>query len=149
GYTGGLRYLYATFKTTVNFGSGIVTAPAPVDVVLLTFPLSLAAFLKPDGADGVLGIGPNSLGPGPSSVIASLPGDLADGVLINESQGVLQFGPNPLTTRVSVSGAPYAHLEVQVGNGPLEPVTVTMDSGGVYGTIPSSIIGNTQRSGNL
>jgi hypothetical protein len=149
GYSGGLDYLYVTFKTTVNFGNGIVTAPAPVDVVLLTFPVSLSAFLAPDGADGVLGIGPNSLGPGPNSVTASLPGDLGDGVLINESAGVLQFGPNPLTTRVSVSGAPYANLEVQIGNGPLEPVKVTLDSGGVYGTIPSSVIGNSQLSGNL
>jgi hypothetical protein len=149
GYSGGLHYLFVKFKTTVNFGNGIVTAPTPVDVVLLTFPISLSAFLAPDGADGVLGIGPNSLGPGPGSVTASLPGDLSDGVLIDESQGVLQFGPNPLTTRVSVSGAPYANLEVQVGNGPLEPVKVAIDSGGVYGTIPSSVIGNSQRSGHL
>jgi hypothetical protein len=82
-------------------------------------------------------------------VTASWPGALADGVLINESQGVLQFGPNPGTARVSVSGAPYANLEVQVGNGPLVPVQATVDSGGVYGTIPSSVVGNTQLSGNL
>jgi hypothetical protein len=144
GYSGGLNYLYVTFKTTVNFGNGIVTAPAPVDVVLLAFPGSFSAFAANDGAKGILGIGPNSLGPGPNSVTASLPGALADGVLINESQGVLVFGPNPLSARVSVSGAPYANLEVQVGNGPLVPVQATLDSGGVYGSIPSSVIGNTQ-----
>src|SRR5262249_35877019 len=135
--------------TTVNFGNGIVTAPTSVDVVLWTFPESFAAYFRPAGVDGVLGVGPNSGGPGPSIVTAALPGDLSDGVLINESQGVLEFGPNPLPTGASVSGAPYADLEVQVGNGPLEPVRAAIDSGGVYGTIPSSVIGNSRRSGTL
>jgi len=147
GYSGGLYYVYATFNTTVNFGNGIVTAPTSVDVPILTFPESLSAFLAPDGAVGVLGIGPNAVGPGPSSVISALPGDLSEGVLINESQGLLEFGPNPLTALVSVSGAPNASLMVQVGNGPLESVPAVIDSGGVYGTIPSSVIGNSQLSG--
>ena len=89
------------------------------------------------------------MGPGPSSVISALPGDLSEGVLINESQGLLEFGPNPLTALVSVSGAPNASLMVQVGNGPLESVPAVIDSGGVYGTIPSSVIGNSRLSGTL
>ncbi|OYN75501.1 hypothetical protein CG716_25130 [Mycolicibacterium sphagni] len=142
GYSGGLTYLYATFKTTVNFGNGIVTAPTSVDVALLSFPQSFASYSADDGATGVLGIGPNASGPGPSSVIAALPGNLSDGVLIDEPDGVLVFGPNPLSARASVSGAPNAQLQVKIGSGQLEPVSAIIDSGGVYGTVPSSLTGN-------
>ncbi len=141
-YSGGLTYFYATFTTTVNFGNGIVTAPTSVDVALLSFPGSFANFVAGDGASGILGVGPNASGPGPSSVIAALPGDLSDGVLIDEPQGLLEFGPNPLSARVSVTGAPNTDLKVQVGNGPLEGVPAVIDSGGVYGTIPSSLTGD-------
>jgi VCBS repeat-containing protein len=149
GYSGGLTYSYTTYTTTVNFGNGIVTAPTSVDVVSAASQQAFATFLAPDGVVGVLGIGPNAGGPGPSIVIAALPGELGNGVLLNESQGVLEFGPNPLPTRTSVTGAPYTSLEVKVGNGPLEPVTGLIDSGGVYGTIPSSVVGGSQLSGNL
>jgi hypothetical protein len=139
GYSGGITYLYITFKTKVNFGKGIVTKPTPVDVELLSWPGSFESFAADDGADGVLGVGPNASGPGPSSVITALPGDLSDGVLIDEPDGVLEFGPNPRPARTSVTGAPVTDLKVKIGNGPLESVPAIIDSGGVYGTIPSSI----------
>jgi hypothetical protein len=138
-YSGGLTYLYVTIKTKVNFGNGIVTAPTPVDVELFSFPGSFESFVADDSAQGVLGVGPNASGPGPSSVITALPGDLSDGVLIDEPDGVLEFGPNPLPARTSVTGAPITDLKVKIGNGPLETVPAIIDSGGVYGTIPSSI----------
>jgi hypothetical protein len=50
---------------------------------------------------------------------------------------------------VTLSGAPYSELAVQVGTGLLQPVLAIIDSGGVYGTMPSSVIGNSQTSGNL
>lgn len=149
GYSGGLTYIYAKFNTTVNFGNGIVTGPTSVDVAILSFPEPFHRYVAPAGAVGVLGIGPNAAGPGPSSPIAALPGDLSDGVLIDEQHGVLEFGPNPLPARVSVAGAPNTSLKVQVGDGPLESVTAAIDSGGVYGTIPSSVIGGSQLSGGL
>jgi PE-PGRS family protein with aspartyl peptidase-like domain/Big-like domain-containing protein len=149
GYSGGLTYGYNTYTTTVNFGNGIVTAPTSVDVVSAASQQAFAAYFAPAGVVGVLGIGPNSGGPGPSIVIAALPGELGSGVLLNESQDYLEFGPNPLPTRTSVAGAPYADLEVRVGNGSLESVLAAIDSGGVYGTIPSSVIGGSQLSGNL
>jgi hypothetical protein len=141
-YSGGLTYLYATFTTTVNFGNGIVTRPTSVDVALLSFPETFGSFVSGDSAVGILGVGPNATGPGPSSVIAALPGDLSDGVLIDEPDGVLEFGPNPLPARASVTGSPAANLMVKVDNGPLEPVSALIDSGGVYGTIPSSVATN-------
>ncbi len=144
-YSGGLEYVYVTFDTTVNFGNGIVTAPTPVDVVIASFPETFSSFVAPDGAAGVLGIGVNAGGPGPSSPVTALPGNFNQGVLINEQQGYLQFGPNPLPpTATSTTGAPVSNLEVSINGG--QPVSVPgsfIDSGGVYGTIPSSAVGNT------
>jgi hypothetical protein len=58
-YSGGLVYVYASFHTSVDFGSGIVTAPTDVKVVLFSFPTSFSSFVAGDGASGILGIGPN------------------------------------------------------------------------------------------
>lgn len=149
GYSGGLTYIYATFNAPVDLGNGIVTAPTSVDVVLLSFPQTFSGYFAPAGVHGVLGIGPNALGPGPSIVTTALPGDLNQGVLINQPEGVMQFGPNPLPARISVAGAPISTLNVQFDNGPLVPVTAIVDSGGVYGTVPSSVLGTGQTSGLL
>jgi PE family len=95
---------------------------------------------------GILGIGPNALGPNISPVTASLPGQLNEGVLINATSptaGYLEFGPNPLTPipNASVPGAPLMTVEVSVHGGPLQPVTTAIDSGGQYGALPASIVG--------
>ncbi|MDT5220855.1 MAG: hypothetical protein QOF15_2960, partial [Mycobacterium sp.] len=85
GYSGGLEYLYATYPTTVDFGNGIVTPPTAVNVVLLSLPTTpfaissyfteflknpfttpFDAYFASAGVDGVLGLGPNAVGPGPS-----------------------------------------------------------------------------------
>jgi hypothetical protein len=154
GYSGGLDYVYATVNAPVNFGNGLVIAPTPVDVELFAFPTSIQSLLTngfsfqnyfaPDGAQGVLGLGPNSGGPGPSIPTQALPGDLGQGVLINETaaQPYLQFGPNPGTPIASVTGAPIGNLDVLVGSGPVQVVSSEIDSGGVFGTAPSSVIGN-------
>jgi hypothetical protein len=87
-----------------------------------------------------LGIGPNSGGPGPSVPVKALPGDLGQGVLINEPAHLLTFGPNPGTALASVTGAPIGNLLVLVNNGATTtPVNATIDSGGVYGTIPANV----------
>jgi hypothetical protein len=144
GYAGGLTYNYTTYQTTVNFGNGIVTAPTGINVVS---GAAVDAYFGAYGIDGVLGIGPNNGFPGTSTVIPALPGLLNNGVLINESQGVLEFGPNPLPAGVSVTGAPITTADVQINNGSLETVPLMVDSGGVYGTIPSSVLGTGQNSG--
>ena len=61
------------------------------------------------------------------------------GVFINEQQGYLQFAnTNPLAAVTSTSGAPVSDLLVSVNNGPMQSFPGTfIDSGGVYGTIPS------------
>lgn len=162
-YSGGLTYLFASYPTTVDFGNGIVAGPTNVNVVLLSIPTSpfalgayLRAFLQNPfvtpfdayfasaGVDGVLGLGPNAVGPGPSIPTQALPGDLSAGALIDIPGGKLWFGPNPLNSmdNVSIVGSPIANLYVSVnGNAPILVPSI-IDSGGVLGTMPSSVIGS-------
>jgi hypothetical protein len=149
GYTDGLTYSYDTYDTTVSFGSGIVTSPTAVDLVTTASTPAFEQYFASTDAVGVLGIGPDNGFPGTSTVIAALPGTLDQGALINESQHVLEFGPNPLTGTVSIPGAPTSSLDVKIGDGPLEHVSVAIDSGGVYGFIPSSVLDTGQTSGTL
>jgi hypothetical protein len=141
-YSGGLNYYYLTFDTTVNFGNGIVSS-TPVDVVIFSFPTTFGSFAGGDGAAGIMGIGVNAGGPGPSSPVTGLPSSLNQGVLINAQQGYLQFAnTNPLPAVSSTTGAPVSDLLVQIGNGPKNSVPASfIDSGGVNGTIPSSVVG--------
>ena len=118
GYSGGLDYAYLTYNAQVNFGGGLVTSATPVDLELFAWPTSIQSaltngfsfqnFFAPDGASGVLGIGPNSGGPGPSIATQALPGSFGQGVLINETttNPYLQFGSQP----ASVGGLnPHSH----------------------------------------
>jgi len=161
GYSGGLAYLYATFPTTVDFGNGIVTPPTGVNVVLLSIPTSQYAisayvfnFLKDPfttpfdayfasaGVDGVWGVGPNAVGPGPTIPNQYLGGNLGQGVLIDMPSHELQFGPNTGMPRITINGAPIGTLYVDIGDtGTVQTVPSIVDSGGVLGTLPSSLIG--------
>ncbi len=94
GYSGGLAYVYVKFHTTVDFGGGVVTQPTDVNVVVFSLPKSFASFMSGNGADGVLGIGPNATGPNTSNPVQSLPGNLGTGVLIDEPGHQMVFGPN-------------------------------------------------------
>jgi hypothetical protein len=93
------------------------------------------------GGVGILGVGPSATAPG-TPVTTALPGQLSQGVLINAPGGYLQFGANPLPGVVSVPGSPVTTLDVQIGNGPLTSVTAAIDSGGLFGSVPSSLIGS-------
>jgi hypothetical protein len=168
-YSGGLTYIFATYTTTVDFGNGIATAPTSVNVVLFSLPTSptaiglylkalptnpfitpFDAYFAPAGVDGVLGVGPNATGPGPSMPTQALPGNLSQGMLIDMPGGRLQFGPNPLNGvgDVAIVGAPITTLYVSVGGGSLIPVSSIIDSGGVLGTMPSSVIGSSTLPAN-
>ncbi|MGH3968486.1 MAG: PecA family PE domain-processing aspartic protease [Mycobacterium sp.] len=156
GFSSGIDYVYATMDLPVSFetASGAASVgTAPVDVELFAFPASLQNLFNPvdwswqsyfsgDDAAAVLGLGPNAVGPGPS-FLNGLPDPLSQGVLIDEPDKYLEFGPDPLTTGgVTVDGAPNATLEVSVGDGPKQTVDALIDSGGVYGGIPSSVASN-------
>jgi hypothetical protein len=139
-YAGGLTYHYTEYDTTVNFGNGIETGATAVDIVNSgADETAFENYLSGDSVVGVLGIGTNAVGPGPSIVTSALPGPLSEGVYINESTGQLQFGANPLPVRASVSGSPQVSGSVTV-NGVNTPITLLIDSGGVNGTIPSTVI---------
>jgi hypothetical protein len=159
-YSGGLTYLYASYPTAVDFGNGIVSGPTAVNVVLFSLPTSpfainayfteflknpfttpFDAYFATAGVDGVLGVGPNAVGPGPTIPTMSLPGGLAQGLQIDMSKHQLEFGPNPGAPKFSLSGSPITTLYVSVGGGPLQAVPSIVDSGGVLGTMPSSVIG--------
>ncbi|OBK16048.1 PecA family PE domain-processing aspartic protease [Mycobacterium asiaticum] len=163
GYSGGLTYLYATFPATVDFGNGLVTAPTGVNVVLLSVPTSpfainayfteflknpfttpFDAYFATAGVDGVLGVGPNAVGPGPSIPNAALPGNLNQGVLVNMPAQQLQFGPNSMVGPNNIvvpGGSPITTLYMSTDNGATRiPVPSIIDSGGVFGTMPSAAI---------
>ena len=148
-----LGYFYTEMPETLTFtntaGDTVTTGTTDVDVVLFSFPTglqslldgdwTLGSYLK-DDADGVMGIGVNAIGPGDSSPLTALPGDLSDGVLINESGGTLTFGSDTLSGGTTVDGAPYATVDVSFNGGPLQQVSAIMDSGGSYGSVSSSLL---------
>ena len=113
-------------------------------------PLDFQQFLADDDVTGILGIGPTGTGPatspleaaGFSGVTVDIPGTGSPGT------GDLVIGStnlNPGTaigTEVPLSGAPIPTLYESVGNGTPIAVSDDVDSGGVYGTIPSSLLGS-------
>ncbi|ORW45546.1 hypothetical protein AWB90_15225 [Mycobacterium paraense] len=155
GYSGGLDYLYLTYNAPVNFGGGLVTAPTPVNVELFAWPVSFQSamnsgltfqsFFATDGASGVLGVGPNAGGPGPSIPLQALPSPFNSGLLINQTAATpqLQFGSHstlgsatPITT---LNGSPITGLNVSVNGTSYTGVPSIVDSGGVEGTLPASL----------
>jgi PPE-repeat protein len=155
GYSGGLDYIYLTYNASVNFGGGLVTASTPVNVELLAFPTNLQtlqtngftfqSFFASDGAAGVLGVGPNATGPGPSNPLQALPSPYNQGLLINQTTAnpYLQFGSSSTVSGDSVLATlpqmPITNLDVRVNGGSPQTVSSIVDSGGVDGTLPSSL----------
>lgn len=151
-FGGSLDYFYVELPTTVTFTDAAgdhVTADSTVDAVLFAFPAnfnlfgpwSIQDYLGPANVVGVLGVGPNALGPTPDSIpTAALPGDLGKGLLIDQANGQLVFGDNPLTGGTAVQGSPYTELEVSINGAPAQHVTAVVDSGGVYGTMPKLVL---------
>jgi hypothetical protein len=147
GYSGGLTYDYTTYDTSVDFGGGAVTAPTGVNIVDAADAQAFKDYLAPAGVVGVLGVGANTAGPGPSIPTTSLPGELSDGFTLHQNKGLfglrgeLIFGPNPYPVRVSVPGTPDAYVKVSINDGPKQNADAIIDSGGVYGTLPDYLIG--------
>jgi hypothetical protein len=137
--------------TTVTFtgvNGDTVTADTTVDAVLFAFPADLNPFgswsiydYLAGSSTGVLGIGPNALGPTPDHIpTADLPGNLGNGVLIDQANKQLIFGDNPYEGGTVIAGSPWADLKVSINDGPLTNVKAVIDSGGVYGTMPSAAL---------
>lgn len=144
GYSGGVDYLYLTYDTTVDYGGVLTTSHTPVDVELFSWPTSSASpanfedFLHDDDVSGILGIGPTGTLPSASPLEAAG----YHGVTVDVPQGELVVGSNAGTPLATVSGDPTSHLYESVNGGTPVAVSDDVDSGGVYGTIPSSLVGN-------
>jgi hypothetical protein len=148
GYSGGVEYLYLTYNNVpVDYlgGTGLNTT-GPVDVEILSYPTSFSSplnfeqFVADDHVTGILGIGASTGGPATTSPFENYGGVLVDiphGQLIVDSA-------NPLPSYAALTGSPIVsgltetvtHGATQIGTG---TVTDDIDSGGVYGTIPSTI----------
>jgi len=142
----------------------------PIDIGVIT---SVVQTTYPNGPNGqpvqtpiplsqvtaLLGIGPfGAFGADPGVTALppqSLPGILGKGVLINAYNapagggGVLQFGPNPLPEVTSITADPTtftSNLSVTFTvQGQTYPYSLpsTIDSGGLYGFIPSTLTSGT------
>lgn len=147
GYSGGLTYDFTTYDTVVDFGGGAVTSATGVNIVDGKDAQAFKDYLAPAGVVGVLGVGANTAGPGPSIPTTSLPGELSDGFTLHQNKGLfglggeLIFGPSMYPTRVSVPGTPDAYVKVAINDGPKQNASAIIDSGGVYGTLPNYLIG--------
>ncbi|BBZ25458.1 PecA family PE domain-processing aspartic protease [Mycolicibacter hiberniae] len=154
-FGGYLNYFYLELPTTVTFTgfdendvAGTVTADTSVAAVLFAFPADFNIFgpwsihdYLAGSSTGILGIGPNALGPTPDHIpTADLPGELGRGVLIDQPNGELIFGANPLEGGIAVNGAPWSALYVSLNGATPQQVNGVIDSGGVFGTMPSSVL---------
>ena len=148
GYSGGVQYTYREYDgLTVDYGNGqLTTTNTPVDIVWNshgTFgsdgPRNFEEFLKDNDVTGILGIGDNTAGPTESPFEATG----YTGVTVDLPQNELIVGDtNPGTAIDTVSGAPISSLYETVTTGGVtkgSTVSDDVDSGGVYGTVPSSL----------
>jgi hypothetical protein len=160
GYSGGVDYLYLTYDTSVDYdgGTGLDTTGTPVDVEIFSWPTASGSpanfqdFLTDDDVTGILGIGPDGTGPADGPLQA----DGYDGVTIDLPQDLLIVDPNnPGTAIDTLPDAPTPSTDLTetvttstgalVGTG---SVSDDIDSGGVFGTIPSTIDANTVAPGD-
>ena len=156
-------YTYNTYAEPVNFTNGIISAPTTIGVITADtvttttggmttttiYTWNGTAYTSPTGTMqpivSVMGIGLKPGGPLTSPVTA-LPGDLSQGVLLNNPAGAgeLQFGANPLNSYASIPGTANNTLYVSITpqDGMLSGTTVSgsIDSGGVQGSVPSSLL---------
>jgi hypothetical protein len=161
GYSGGVDYLYLTYNSVpVNYADGLATT-GPVEVEIYSWDPSnffsyftndaFQNFLSSnDSAGGILGIGDNVSGGAGTS-----PFDSYGSVLLDLKNGDLVVGgSNPYTAldTFSGNGSTASGLTETVTNGATKigsgTVADDLDSGGVYGTIPSSIAGTGSLQGD-
>jgi hypothetical protein len=150
GYSGGVDYVYLTYNSVpVDYlgGTGLET-DGPVDIEVYSWdPSNLGSlftdnafqnFLASNDVNGILGVGENASGP------TTTPFESFGGVTVDISNpaagtGDLIVGGNPVTG-TSLAGAPIITDYISIDGGALQAVSNDVDSGGVTGTIPSSLL---------
>jgi hypothetical protein len=159
GYTGGVEYIYATYDSApVNYdlsGGGTLDTTAPIEVELYSWdPSNLFSFFTNDafqdfltgnGVTGILGIGDGADG---GAGVSPLESAGYDGVTVDVPAKELIVGgaTNPFTaidTLANSGATPNNELYETVSNGGVvsdsSKVSDDVDSGGVFGTIPSGL----------
>jgi hypothetical protein len=138
---------YDTYKTSVNFGNGIVADHTTVAVAKTAYLGSIDNPVAVSSLPAYLGVGPNNGYPFYPPTNADLPVSMNQGVLFNEPRGLLEFGPNSLPpavthsgTPVVLNGSPGTTVNIQINNQPVQTVPAYIDSGGVSGSIPQSLV---------
>jgi hypothetical protein len=141
GYSGGVEYVYAVYNDVpVDYAGGFDTS-GPVDVELFSWSNNLSdpfenfqSFLSSNQVDGILGVGANTAGP------TTTPFESYGNVLVDIPNHQLVIGEaNPFPDAPSTSGMGVSDVLEQIGTGTKQEVTNIIDSGGVFGTISSSL----------
>jgi len=147
GYSGGVEYIYLTYNDVpTDYGDGVLDTTGPVDIEVLSWPTSFSSpldfqqFLQDDDVTGILGIGDSSSAAGPTESPLQTLG--YGGVLVDIPGKELVVEPTAPGGGVTVDGAPISQLYESVDGGTRTELYDDVDSGGVYGTIPSSLVGN-------
>jgi hypothetical protein len=146
GYSGGVDYIYLTYDNiNVDYGDFATTGPVDVEVYSWEpgnfFSLftndAFQNFLGSNQVDGILGIGENTAGP------TTTPFESYGSVLVDIPHGQLVVGgDNPFPDAVSTAGSPVSTVYESINGAPFDDavkVSNIIDSGGVFGTIPSSL----------
>jgi hypothetical protein len=153
GYSGGVDYLYLTYNSVpVDYvndsGATVLGTSGPVDIEVYSWDPSnffslftndaFQNFLTSNDVSGILGVGENASGP-TTSPFESFGGVTVD--ISNPGAGTGDFivGGDPVSG-TSLAGAPIITDYISIDGGPLQAVSNDVDSGGVTGTIPSSLL---------
>lgn len=172
GYSGGVDYIYLTYdNASVDYatvGGGTLDTTAPVEVEIYSWdPGDLSSlftndafqnFLNDNEVTGILGIGDNTSGGAGESPLEA---DGFTGVTVDEPQDLLivsdtNAGTPDAAGPLNATGSTVSGLTEDVTTGPNDTGTTVgsgtvsddLDSGGVYGTIPSSIDSSTVPNGD-
>ena len=159
---GGVDYLYLTYNNVpvdyLNaFGTPDLSTDGPAGIEIYSYNPSefssfftnnaLQTYLSGNDVDGILGIGQDNAGPLYSpfldygGVEVNFPYVLDQGGLGFTGEDLVVTGQDPITGGVVSSGtAVISVLESVDGQAPVQ-VTDNLDSGGGFGTIPSSLVG--------
>jgi hypothetical protein len=174
GYSGGVDYIYLTYDNVpvdyATVGGGTLDTTTPVEVEVYSWdPGNLSSlftndafqnFLGDNDVNGILGIGDDTSGGAGESPIEAAG---YDGVTVdldpsspNYDQLIVESTPDTSGVELNASGSTVSGLTEDVstlandGGTNLGSGTVSddLDSGGVYGTIPSSINDGTVPQGD-
>ncbi|WP_167098205.1 PecA family PE domain-processing aspartic protease [Mycobacterium sp. DL592] len=157
-YGGSQRDYYTEYRTSVDYGNGMVTQSTVIGVIDRVTELKDGSWVdvpqedwtNPKYAiDAVMGVCWGADGGGLTSPIHDLPAGLNQGFLMNLPVAQLVFGANPLTPVTAVSGWYATTLAAQVSyqgvQSAITPIVknVVIDSGGLGGYIPRDVLPST------